>query len=141
MGKYLKVIGIAFGLLVLSLFIPSETVSSIIYNVVYYGTSIVLMVLLMRHTPSWVKWAVVGICIVMPFYVYFFEEIRFHWKYHIYISSVGFPTDWEPSSQRMWIEHFLDCVYLKAICYSMGFLIGFKVVRGTRWEREVKVER
>ena len=132
MGKYFKVIGIAFGLLVLSIFFPSETVSSCLCNLVFYVTPLVLLAMLMRHTPSWVKWMVVSICVVMPFYVYFFEELELHWKYHIWISSVGYPTDWEPDMQRKWIGLFLDSVFSKASCYSMVLLIGFKVVRGTR---------
>lgn len=137
MLKYLITIGVGFKLicwtiLLEMLFFPSATVLSIFGDVVYYGTPLVLLALLMRHTPSWVKWMVVSVCVVMPFYVYFFEELRLHWKYHIWISSVGYPKDWEPDMQRKWIGLFLDSVFSKASCYSMVLLIGFKVVRGTR---------
>ena len=129
MIKYFKVIGVAFGLLVLSIFIPSSTVLSVFGNVVYYGTPVVLLVLLMRHTPWWVKWSVAVIFIVMPFYIYFFEELRLHWKYHIWISSVGYPADWEPDMQRKWIEEYLSGVYWCASFYSMAFLALFKFGR------------
>ena len=111
MTKYFKVIGVAFGVLVLSMFIPSETISRIIGEMVFYVTPLVLLVLLMRHTPSWVKWMVVSICVVMPFYIYFFEELRLHWKYHIWISSVGYPADWDPDMQREWCKDFLWSIF------------------------------
>lgn len=129
MGKYFKVIGVAFGLLVLSIFIPSETVSSCLCNLVFYVTPLVLLAMLMRHTPSWVKWMVVSVCVVMPFYVYFFEELRLHWKYHIWISSVGYPTDWEPDMQRKWWKDFLWSVFWRGTFYSMLFLALFKLGR------------
>lgn len=129
MIKYFKVIGVAFGLLVLSIFIPSITVARCIGEMVFYVTPLVLLVLLMRHTPSWVKWTVVGICVVMPFYIYFFKELRLHWKYHIWISSVGYPADWEPNMQRKWIEEYLSGVYWSASFYSMVFLTLFKFGR------------
>ena len=129
MIKYFKVIGVAFGVLVLSIFIPSETVSRFIGEMVFYVTPLVLLVLLMRHTPSWAKWSVAVIFIVMPFYIYFFEELRLHWKYHIWISSVGYPADWEPDMQREWIEEYLSGVYWSASFYSMAFLSLFKFGR------------
>ena len=129
MGKYFKVIGIAFGLLVLSIFIPSETVSSCIFNLVFYVTPLVLLALLMRHTPSWVKWMVVSVCVVMPFYVYNNVEFCYHLKYHIYMKSVGFPKDWNPDMQRVWRKDFLWSVFWRATFYSMLFLALFKFGR------------
>ena len=129
MIKYFKVIGVAFGVLVLSIFIPSETISRIIGEMVFYVTPLVLLVLLMRHMPSWAKWSVAVIFIVMPFYIYFFEELRLHWKYHIWISSVGYPADCEPDMQRKWIEEYLSSVYWSASFYSMAFLSLFKFGR------------
>ena len=129
MKKYLMVTGVAFGLLVLSMFIPSEIVARYIMDAVFYVTPIVLLVLLLRHTPWWVKWTVAGICVVMPFYIYFFEELSLHLKYHIWISSVGYPADWEPDMQKKWMEEYLSSVFTNVAFYSMVFLVGFKLVR------------
>ncbi|MCR4834829.1 MAG: hypothetical protein K5899_00360 [Bacteroidaceae bacterium] len=119
----------AFGLLVLSIFIPSETVSSCLCNLVFYVTPLVLLALLMRHTPSWVKWMVVSVCVVMPFYVYNNVEFCYHLKYHIYMKSVGFPKDWNPDMQRVWWKDFLWSVFWRATFYSMLFLALFKLGR------------
>lgn len=137
MLKYLITIGVGFKLicwtiLLETLFFPSATVLSIFGDVVYYGTPLVLLALLMRHTPWWTKLVVLVVFFVMPLYVYNNVEFCYHLKYHIWISSVGYPTDWEPDMQRKWIGLFLDSVFSKASCYSMVLLIGFKVVRGTR---------
>ena len=141
MLKYLITIGVGFKLicwtiLLETLFFPSAAVLSIFGDVVYYGTPLVLLAMLMRHTPSWVKWMVVSVCVVMPFYVYFFEELRLHWKYHIYMKSVGFPKDWNPDMQRVWWKDFLWSVFWRGTFYSMLFLALFKLGKRMylKWE-------
>ena len=140
MAKYFQIIGVAFSMLFLSIVLgfvmPTSTLSEIICRVVFYVTPIVLLVLLLRHTPNWAKWTVLGICVVMPFYVYFFKELRLHLKYHIWISSVGYPADWEPDMQKKWIEEYLSSVFTDVTFYSMVFLVGFKLAR-----RSLKIEK
>ena len=129
MIKYFKVIGVAFGLLVLSIFIPSSTVLSVFGNVVYYGTPVVLLVLLMRHMPWWVKVVVLAIFFVIPIYVYNNVEFSYHLKYHIYRRTVGFPEDWDPDMQMECCKDFLWSIFWRASFYSMTFLALFKFGR------------
>lgn len=65
-----------------------------------------------------------------------FEELSLHWKYHIWITSVGYPADWEPDMQKKWMEEYLSIVFTNVTFYSMVFLVGFKLVR-----RSLKIEK
>lgn len=134
MLKYLITIGVGFKLicwtiLLETLFFPSATVLSVFGDVVYYGTPLVLLAMLMRHTPWWTKLVVLVVFFVMPLYVYNNVEFCYHLKYHIYMKSVGFPKDWNPDMQRVWWKDFLWSVFWRGTFYSMLFLALFKLGR------------